>query len=249
MNRYFIKLSFKGTRYHGWQKQENATTVQSVLDDALSTFFSSPIETVGCGRTDAGVHASEFFAHCDLPEIEDPSQVVYKLNKILPKDIAIMDILSVKADGHSRFDAVKRVYEYKVSRQKNPFSQELAYYYYGELDVDAMNECANLLMEYEDFSAFSKSNTQVNNNNCKVYYAGWVIHEGELVFTIAANRFLRNMVRAIVGTLMEVGKGKLDSTGFRKVIEAKDRGEAGVSVPADGLYLKAIEYPGEVFIR
>jgi tRNA pseudouridine38-40 synthase len=223
--------------------------VQQILEKALSDLFQMEIETVGCGRTDTGVHATEFFAHADLPSDLDPAHVVYKLNKMLPYDVAIDKVLRVREGGHARFDAVKRIYEYRVSRIKDPFNAEFSYYYYGMLDVDKMNECANLLPSFNDFSCFSKSNTQVNNNLCTIDFAGWVVHDHQYIFTISANRFLRNMVRAIVGTLLEVGKGKMDKEGFIKVIEGKNRSDAGTSVPAQGLFLKSIQYPEGVIVR
>ncbi len=248
-SRFFIKLAYRGDNYHGWQKQDNACSVQETLDDSLSTLFGMPVETVGCGRTDAGVHALEFFAHADLPSGIDTKQSVYKLNKLLPKDIAVYEVLPVKDNAHARFDAIKRTYDYRITRMKDPFSNELSYYYYGMLDLDKMNECAGMLLEHADFSAFSKSNTQVNNNLCEIFFAGWTKHQHEYIFTISANRFLRNMVRAVVGTLLEVGRGKLSKEGFLEVIEGRNRSDAGASVPASGLFLKTVQYPATVFVK
>lgn len=248
-SRFFIKLAYRGDNYHGWQKQENARSVQETIETALSNLFSMPIEVTGCGRTDTGVHATEYFAHADLPSDIEPSHAVYKLNKMLPKDIGVMAVLPVQQGAHARFDATSRTYDYRICRTKDPFKNAFTYYYYGRLDLHKMNECANLLLDVSDFSAFSKSNTQVNNNICKLFFAGWTEHENEYVFTISANRFLRNMVRAVVGTLLEVGKEKMNRDEFMEVVKGGNRSDAGTSVPACGLYLRSIQYPESLFIR
>jgi tRNA pseudouridine38-40 synthase len=245
-HRYFIELSYKGTRYHGWQVQPNAASVQEEVNRALSVLFRAPVETVGAGRTDTGVHARQLFAHFDLDtglRDADLSRYVHQLNCILPADIALRRIIPVPGDAHSRFDAVSRTYEYWIYSHKNPFLEGYAYFVSAQPDIPAMNAAAKLLYRYEDFSCFSKSNTQVFTNNCTVMQAEWKLEGDRAVFTIRANRFLRNMVRAVVGTLLEVGQGKMDERGFAGIIENKNRSQAGTSVPACGLYLTHVEYP------
>jgi len=248
--RYFIKLAYNGKNYHGWQLQENSVTVQQVLDEALSMLLKTEVRTTGAGRTDTGVHAREFFAHSDLPEkIHDPVELVFKLNSYLPDDISVDEIIPVKPDAHARFAAVSRTYTYQVSRSKDPFNKYLSYFVYGIIDIDRMNKAAEILFEYTDFTSFSKTGTQVKTNNCKIRYAKWEQLGSMLIFTITADRFLRNMVRAIVGTLLDIGTGKLDESGFRQIIGSKNRSDAGYSVPACGLFLERIEYPKDVFIQ
>ena len=245
--RYFIELSYLGTHYHGWQIQPNAITVQEKLNDVLQMLFRTNIMVTGCGRTDTGVHAKQFFAHIDL-DMESlnfpPEQLVYKLNSILPFDIAIHRIFEVAKDAHTRFDASSRTYEYHLGMNKNPFHTNLYYHSpYQDLDFDLMNNAAQILFDYKDFECFSKSNTDVATFNCKIMKVKWVKKEEFWVFTIQADRFLRNMVRAIVGTLIEVGRGKMSLNEFKKVIESKNRSNAGWSVPGKGLLLTRIEYP------
>ncbi|GIV44757.1 MAG: tRNA pseudouridine synthase A [Bacteroidia bacterium] len=247
MQRYFIQLAYKGTNYHGWQIQDNAPTIQEELNNALSTLLHQNIETIGCGRTDTGVHASEYYAHFDSIEINDLEQLIYKLNKFLSKDIAVYKIFKVKNDANARFDAIERTYNYYITKRKDPFLIDSAYYYYGNLDIIEMNKAAAFLLTYNDFEAFSKSNTQVNNYICKIIYAKWTENNDILNFEITANRFLRNMVRAIVGTLLEVGKGNMNLEDFKKVIESKNRSNAGFSVPAHALFLSKIKYPQSIF--
>jgi tRNA pseudouridine38-40 synthase len=249
MPRYFIKLAYKGTHFHGWQKQENAPTIQQELENALSILLSTPIETIGCGRTDTGVHARQFYAHFEYDaELNDEKFVVYKLNRILPPEICIYSIFKVKDGANARFDALSRTYQYFISRSKNPFEQDTTYYLYGILDIGKMNRASQLLLNYEDFTSFSKSNTQVLNNKCKIYKAEWYQKADQFIFEIKANRFLRNMVRAIVGTLIQVGKGEITEQEFTQIIDAKNRSEAGFSVPAEGLFLTHIEYPDSIFL-
>lgn len=248
MPRYFIRLAYNGTNYKGWQVQPGTLTVQSELEKALSLILRAEVEIVGCGRTDTGVHASDYYAHFDLAAaIKDTADLVYKLNKFLPPAIAIKEIFEVADTAHARFDASQRVYEYKVVRQKNPFTQNLAYYFHGDLDVDAMNAAAAILLGNKDFKAFSKTHTDVKTTMCNVTFAQWEVRGDVLVFTIAANRFLRNMVRAIVGTLIEVGRGKRSFDEFSDVINSLERSEAGDSAPAEGLYLAKITYPSTIF--
>ncbi|OFY94665.1 MAG: tRNA pseudouridine(38-40) synthase TruA [Bacteroidetes bacterium RIFCSPLOWO2_12_FULL_31_6] len=241
--RYFIKLGFKGTQYHGWQTQANATSIQSVLDNSLSILLKENIFSTGAGRTDTGVHAKEFYAHFDILEkkIFDEN-FIGRLNIFLPKDIVVFEIFSVDDKMHARFDATSRTYEYHIHQKKDPFLEQYSCYVYKKLDVEKMNEAAQLLLQYKDFKCFSKSRTQVNNFICDIKSAKWNKDENRLIFTITANRFLRNMVRAIVGTLLEVGCGELSIEDFKKVIESGDRANAGESVDACGLYLTKIEY-------
>jgi tRNA pseudouridine38-40 synthase len=243
--RYFIELSYKGTKYHGWQIQPNALTVQEVLDKALSIYFREKIETLGCGRTDTGVHATQFFAHFDIEALNPLLQKfsVLSLNSLLPFDIAVCRIIETASQSHARFDATSRSYEYRIHYLKNPFLQEYSWLVRDRLNVNAMNTAASELLNYTDFSCFSKSNTQVFTNNCKITRAEWVESEEGLIFHISADRFLRNMVRAIVGTMVEIGKEKLQSDAIHGIIESKNRSNAGASVPACGLYLTKVKYP------
>lgn len=248
VQRYFLYLSYNGTAYCGWQIQPNGNSIQEELTKALSTILRTPIEVVGAGRTDTGVHAKRMIAHFDSPiKIENSTKFVTNLNSFLPADIAVEKIELVNNHSHARFDALSRKYEYHVITHKSPFHNNLAARISFPIDFDKMNEAAELLFEYEDFTSFSKLHTDVKTNNCKLMCARWESVGEEWVFTIEANRFLRNMVRAIVGTLFEVGKGTLSLDDFRAVIEAKDRCKAGHSVPACGLYLVDVTYPSFVF--
>lgn len=243
MNRYAIQLSYHGGRYFGWQRQPKEISVQEVLENAFSTILREEIEVTGAGRTDTGVHASFYIAHFDTEnEIIDPIQFAYKLNRFLPADIAIQKIWKVDNEFHARFSAVSRTYKYYVSTVKNPFNTDSSFQYTVPLNVDLMNEAAKMLFGFTDFTSFSKLHTDVKTNNCKIYQAEWEKQGDQLVFTIKADRFLRNMVRAIVGTLIEVGKGKITTEEFAEIIERKDRGEAGTSVPPQGLFLVDIGY-------
>lgn len=249
MFRYFIYFSYDGAAYHGWQVQPNAVTVQQVLEEALAKLVRQPVPLVGAGRTDAGVNAACMVAHGDFPAEVDCAQLVYKLNKILPPDIAVSDVRRVKDDAHARFDALSRRYNYRVVTAKSPFARRYACRVVPGVDFEAMNRAAELLYEYKDFTSFSKLHTDVKTNNCKVTHAVWRrVGEHEWVFEIEADRFLRNMVRAIVGTLLLVGRGKMDIDGFRAVIENKARGEAGDSAPGEALFLVNVEYPNDIFL-
>ncbi len=256
--RYFIELSYNGTAYHGWQIQENAISVQEVLNKALSTVFRQTIDTLGCGRTDTGVHARQLFAHFDIIESESwevgesevgelivnlNTQLITSINALLPYDIAVKRIIKVEPDAHARFDATQRSYEYHIHFNKDPFKHNLSWLLRDEPNIELMNEAAKILMEYHDFSCFSKSNTQTATNNCVISQAEWVRTEGGVIFHISADRFLRNMVRAIVGTLVQVGKKEIEPMEIRKIIESKNRCNAGASVPACGLYLTKVIYP------
>lgn len=243
MNRYFIYIAFHGNRYHGWQLQENAHTVQAEIEGKLSLILGMKVNLTGCGRTDTGVHARWFYAHFEVPEpFPDESGLVYKLNSFLPNDIVVYDIFQVDKDMHARFSAVKRTYRYYISRQKDPFHIDQRYFYFGVLNVEAMQQACRFLVGEQDFTSFSKLHTQTATNVCTVTTASWKQEGHQLIFTIAADRFLRNMVRAIVGTLLEIGKGKIKPEDVKKIIEAKDRSQAGFSVPAKGLFLEKVEY-------
>ncbi|MGO4904347.1 tRNA pseudouridine(38-40) synthase TruA [Flavobacterium sp. W20_MBD1_R3] len=245
--RYFIKLAYNGTRYHGWQYQPNAASVQETMNKAFSMLFNTNISLMGAGRTDTGVHAKEMYAHFDFGNPFDIPSLVHKLNSYLPKDIVIYNIIPVHDEAHTRFDATKRTYEYHINMFKDVFLQEQSWFLHQKLDIDLMNEAAQLLFNHTDFQCFSKVNTDVNTFDCKIFEAKWTQDENEqennrLIFTISANRFLRNMVRAIVGTLINVGLHKITVVDFNAIIESKNRDKAGFSVPAHGLYLTKIEY-------
>ena len=258
MGRFFIHLAYNGACYNGWQTQPGLPTVQQTLEEALGTLLRQKIAVVGCGRTDTGVHASDFYAHFDLndpKDFSDPKDLVFKLNSFLPPDIAIFDIFPVADNAHARFDATARTYQYHVSDRRLPFRQGQYCRIYFKPDLDKMNEAAQVLMEYDDFTSFAKLHTQVKTNICHLTEVHWDFvpvesgkrkvesEEYEWVFTIRSNRFLRNMVRSVTGTLLDVGRGKLSIEGLREIIEKKDRCAAGVSMPACGLFLTKVEYP------
>ncbi|EDP94594.1 tRNA pseudouridine(38-40) synthase TruA [Kordia algicida OT-1] len=245
--RYFIELSYNGEKYHGWQNQPNAISVQEVIEKALSILLRSNIAIVGAGRTDAGVHAKQMYAHFDTDVVFNRAELTFKLNSFLPKDVAIQQIHTVKEDAHARFDATGRTYEYWIVSEKNPFYTQSAHTVYKKLDVDLMNKAAKKLFNYQDFKCFSKTHTDVKTYICQLEKAVWEQKGELLVFTIRADRFLRNMVRAIVGTLLEVGLGKLSIEGFKEIIASRDRNKAGTSVPGKALYLTAVTYPAETF--
>jgi tRNA pseudouridine38-40 synthase len=242
--RYFLKLAYNGANYHGWQSQPNAESVQECIEKALSMVLREPIAITGAGRTDAGVNAAVMYAHFDVNEpLKDTTTLVMRLNSILGKDIAIYDVLPVHDDAHARFDATARTYKYFVHTEKSPFLYPFSWKSTCKLDFDLMNEAAELLKVYTDFTSFSKLHTDVATNNCKITHARWEQEGGQWVFTITADRFLRNMVRAIVGTLVDVGRGKLTIEQFCQVIEKKDRCSAGTSMPGNALFLWKVEYP------
>jgi tRNA pseudouridine38-40 synthase len=250
LNRYFIKLAYNGRNYHGWQSQQNAHSVQDELEKCLSFKLRENIKISGCGRTDTGVHAREYFAHFDsITHFDEKtkSDFINRLNIFLPSDIVVYDLYHVKNEANARFDALSRTYKYYISRKKNPFKNDTSLYVYGYLDLDAMTKATNLLFEYSDFTSFSKLHSQTNNNLCNILEAKWIDSDSMLVFEITANRFLRNMVRAITGTLLEVGQGKLSLDGFKNVIEARNRERAGFSVPAHALFLEKVIYPDDLF--
>jgi tRNA pseudouridine38-40 synthase len=261
--RYFIKISFDGTRYNGWQVQKNSEqTVQQKINDGLSKVLSEKIEVFGCCRTDAGVHARELYAHFDsvknsLSSIgmkfkkEGSIKIdwLHKFNSILPVDISIDEIISVRGTANARFDARARTYQYFIHSRKNPFLDNRSYYFYNNLDIAMMNQAGKLLISNQDFSSFSKVNTQVKTNNCKLSKAIWTKSENGIVLTIRANRFLHGMVRMIVGTMMLIGKHKITLADFKKIIDSKNCQNAGASVPACGLYLTKVEFPKKVFLK
>jgi tRNA pseudouridine38-40 synthase len=246
MQRYFIEIMYDGANYHGWQVQPNSITVQEQLEKAISTILGQKIGVMGAGRTDTGVHAQQFFAHFDTEISNLDSNIVYRLNSFLPDDISVKSIFRVRPDAHSRFDATSRTYEYIIYKSKNPFYEGRAFFLHKSLDINQMNLAAKCLFDYTDFTSFSKLHTQTKTNNCAIQKAVWEQKGDTLIFTIQADRFLRNMVRAIVGTLLEVGQSRMSINEFIKVIESKDRAIAGASVPAHALYLTKVDYPNDI---
>jgi tRNA pseudouridine38-40 synthase len=249
-SRYFIFISYKGTSYHGWQIQPDSITVQKTLDEALSVVLNEKITTTGAGRTDAGVHASFFCAHFDTthPSLTINKTLIHRLNSYLPKDISVNSIRNVLPDANARFSAVSRTYRYYVSRIKDPFSENYSWFLFGNIDIIAMNEACKIIMNHSDFTSFSKLHSNSRTNICKIHDASWSETGNNLVFTIKADRFLRNMVRAIVGTMIEIGFGKMSVKEFEEIILARDRCKAGKSAPAKGLFLTDIEYPKDIFL-
>lgn len=247
--RYFIELSYKGRNYHGWQIQPNDNSVQQTIEKALSVLLGRDIAVVGCGRTDAGVHARQFYLHFDSDRELDKEKLKYRMNALLPEDIAIFQVMNVKDEAHARFDASLRTYEYHISLTKDVFYNELSMRLNGpSLNLEKMNHAASLLLKYSDFKCFSRSNSDVKSYVCQVSEARWNKKDDRLIFVISANRFLRNMVRAVVGTLLQVGLGKMSMEEFKMVLESRDRTKAGASVKAHGLFLTAVKYPQEIFI-
>ena len=248
MQRYFIDLAYDGTAYHGWQVQPNGASVQECLEKALSTLLRREVGVVGAGRTDAGVHASLMVAHFDADGLLDEAFMTDKLNRLLPPDISVYRLRAVKPEAHARFDATSRMYRYYVTTAKRPFDRQYRCRLFQRPDFDRMNEAARALFDYTDFTSFSKLHTDVKTNNCRITLAQWTqVDDDTWQFTIRADRFLRNMVRAIVGTLLEVGRGRLTVEGFRRVIEQRDRCAAGTSVPGHALFLADIAYPDDLF--
>ena len=247
MQRYFIYSSYDGTAYHGWQVQPNGISVQEEMQKALSTLLRQDIEIVGAGRTDAGVHARVMVAHFDFEQALDVAQLAYKLNRILPKDISVSKVMTVAADMHARFSAVKRTYHYYIHLHKDPFHRFYSCELHYELDFGLMNEAAAYLLECSDFAAFCKVHTDVKTTICKVTEARWIDDGGGcLHFVISADRFLRNMVRAVVGTLIDVGRHRLTLEQFKAVVEGKNRSNAGESMPGNALFLEDVKYPFDV---
>ncbi len=250
--RYFIRLSYDGSSFYGWQRQPGfVATVQKEIEEALSLLLRQEITIVGAGRTDTGVHAREFYAHMDVPGAItefSPHQVAYKLNRILPAQVAIQHILPVTTQAHARFSALSRTYQYRITTRKDPFENGRAWLFEPELNIGAMQQAADILLEHRDFACFSKSNTQVKTTLCEVMRARWEDQGHLLIFEIKANRFLRNMVRAIVGTLVGVGQGKTTREEFVAILKSGDRKQAGYSAPGHGLFLTDIEYPAEIWL-
>lgn len=242
--RYFIHFCYNGTRYFGWQSQpDTPNTVQETLQKVISTLLRTPIEITGAGRTDSGVHAKNMYAHFDFDLEIDWTNFVHRINSFLPEDIAVYEVIPVEDEAHARFDATKRTYEYHIHTFKNPFLEELSWYYHKELDIESMNAACQILFQHIDFECFSKVNTDVRTFNCSITQAHWERKGERLIFTISADRFLRNMVRAIVGTMIQVGIGKCSLTDFEQIILSKNRSKAGFSVPAKGLFLTEVSYP------
>ena len=248
--RYFIKLCYKGTHFHGWQVQPKSPTIQSCLNHDLSIILGEPIQTTGAGRTDTGVHARNFYAHFDSrqEDLDRDEKLIYRLNGKLPKDICARSIVRVISDAHARYSALSRTYEYHIVRMKDPFLHEYAHALYGAIDTDSIAEATETLFDYSDFTSFSRTDSDVKTFTCKIIQADWKVSDETMVFTITADRFLRNMVRAIVGTLIDVGFGKISTDDFREIIESKNRSSAGASAPAKGLFLTGVEYPEEIFL-
>jgi tRNA pseudouridine38-40 synthase len=244
--RYFLELAYNGKNYFGWQKQPKQISVQEVLENSLSTILRSKIEITGAGRTDTGVHAKKMYAHFEYDDKIKPD-FVHRMNAFLPKDIVIYKVFPVHPEAHARFDATDRTYHYFVQIGKDPFNFDAAWQIRFELDIDRMNEAAQKLLGTQDFSSFAKLHTDVKTHICTVKFAEWVRCGNELKFTITADRFLRNMVRAIVGTLVDVGKGKISLEDFNNIIEQKDRSFASGSAPAQGLYLVDVVYPETIY--
>ena len=245
--RYFLEIAYDGTRFHGWQVQPNAISVQQVLDDCLSKILRESINSTGSGRTDTGVHASQQFVHFDSAQQLDLQQVVYRLNRILPADISAYNLYLVPEEAHARYDAFARTYHYHITLTKNPFKRYYAWYHSKPLDVEKMNEAAAILLKYEDFTTFSKVKGDTRHYRCNMYEAHWEQQGDELKFTIRANRFLRGMVRLIVGALADVGRGKLTIAQFEQMIASQDRSQASGAAPSEGLYLARIAYPEHLF--
>lgn len=249
MQRHFLKLSYKGTNFFGWQIQPNQITIQEEIEKCLHQLYqSTTIQIIGCGRTDTGVHAKNYFAHFDAIRKFEANELRHKLNTMLHKDIAVQAVFFTDSNTHARFDAIKRTYKYQIHTEKDPFIYETSWLYKMELDVTLMNNACKLLLNHSDFECFSKVKTQVNNFNCTIYSAYWIKEKNQYRFEISANRFLRNMVRAIVGTLILVGQGKLGLEEFQKILDSNDRSQAGKSVPAEGLSLIKIEYNNPILV-
>ena len=247
--RYFFEIAYNGSSYHGWQNQANAVGVQQVVENALSKLLREKIEIVGSGRTDTGVHCLQQFFHADIEAAFETKSFLVRINSFLPKDIAINSLRKVKPEAHARYDAIQRSYEYKITQVKNPFLTGYAYYFFKQVDIDMMNTAAATLIGIHDFECFSKVKTDVNHFSCEIKRAKWNQKSELLVFNISANRFLRGMVRAIVGTLLDVGTGKISVAEFKKIMASKDRKKAGMNAPPEGLYLKEVIYPKNIFLK
>lgn len=246
--RYFFEVAYRGTAYHGWQIQDNAHTVQEEIEKACKKLWPESGSITGSGRTDTGVHCEQQYFHLDLPVLKDPEKTAYRLNRILPPDIAIGRVRPVIAEAHARFSATSRGYEYRISRKKNVFTYGLSWHYHRPLDVERMNSAADVMRNFDDFQAFSKVRTDVNHYKCDIHEAVWKTTPSELIFYVRANRFLRGMVRAMVGTLLLIGKSRISLEEFSEILASKDRKKAGASVPPEGLFLVSVEYPAEIYL-
>lgn len=247
--RYFFEIAYNGTHFHGWQRQDNAISVQEAVEKALSTVLRYKVSILGSGRTDTGVHCEQQFFHADLTNKIDAENLKYKLNSFLIPSVAIGKIVPVNENAHTRFDAISRTYQYRITKVKSPFLNDLTYYYPRALNIEHMNTSASYLIGTQDFECFSKVKTEVNNFNCTITQAKWFINEqGLLIFEVTANRFLRGMVRAIVGTMLQVGSGKMKSEDIVKIIESKSRKNAGSAAPAKGLFLTKVDYPENIYL-
>ena len=248
-SRYFIELSFNGEPFHGWQRQKEAYTVQQCLEEHFSVFLKQNVSVMGAGRTDAGVHAKNFFAHTDI-DLKGlfPKDFVYKMNRFLPHSIVLHNLYPVIDNAHARFDAIRRTYHFYLTTEKDPFMNSFSHAYFEKMDLQKMNEAAKYLIGSKDFRSFARTGVNVNNYVCDIKQAFWTSENNLLIFHITADRFLRNMVRAIVGTLMDVGRGRLEIEDVPKIIDSKDRRNAGKSVPGKGLFLTEIQYPDHIFL-
>lgn len=247
--RYFFEIAYNGTHYHGWQSQENARGIQAVVEDALSKLLRTDIMIAGSGRTDTGVHCEQQFFHSDIEKEFDSQNLLLRMNSLLPKDISIQSIRKVKPDASARYNALERTYQYRITRKKDPFMEGFAWHYFKPADCKTMNKAASLLLGEHDFESFSKVKTDVNHFVCEIKKASWKEKGQKLEFTITANRFLRGMVRAIVGTLLDVGSGKITVNEFQSIIKSKDRKKAGANVPPYGLYLTKVKYTSSIFVK
>ena len=247
--RYFLDISYCGTQYHGWQNQTNASSVQETIEEGLSKILREKVSVTGSGRTDTGVHAKQQIAHFDSDLIQDQAKFQFQLNSLLPNDIAIKDLRKVQDSAHARFDAVKRSYQYFINCKKDPFKRGLSYYFRKDLDKDQIEKGCQLIKETTDFQSFSKVQTEVNNFLCEIHEISWQETNDGHVLYVCANRFLRGMVRTIVGTLLDVGTGKLSIEDLSYILEKRDRKEASRSVPAEGLFLYQVKYPKNIYLR
>lgn len=250
--RYFICLAYDGSSYHGWQRQPGSVSVQQVVEEAFAMLLRCKVPLTGAGRTDTGVHAREFYAHFDLTQPltrSEREQLVFRLNALLSSSIAVYDIFPVQTNAHARFSATSRTYQYFINLRKDPFFNHYSWYVYGAIDMDIMNRGASLLMDYTDFTSFSKVDTDTHTNECRLMHCSWKEEGGKLVFTITANRFLRNMVRAVTGTLVDLGRGRITFNELIHIVESKNRCNAGESAPARGLFLTGILYPDTIKVE
>ena len=247
--RYFIELSYDGTSFHGWQRQNNAITIQQTLEEAMTMVLKESISVFGAGRTDTGVHAKKMIAHFDINDFNlEEFDFIFKINRLLPKSIVVNNLIRVNNEAHARFDAISRTYYYYISQVKEPFKFPFYYYFKEKLDWNLMNQASKVIIDHSDFKCFSKSNTDVKTFNCKIDSALWETYDNGAVFKITSNRFLRNMVRAIVGTLIEIGLRKKGLKDLKEILESRKRSNAGYSVPANGLFLTEIKYPQSIYL-